>query len=306
MGGWVIGVDLGGTKTELGLVSPGDEIAARRRIPTQQAEGPQALVRRIVEAVAGLAAELPPGERVSALGICTPGPVDHRTGALIDPPNLPGLHHTPLRDLLAEALGVPVSLEHDAKAAALGEHRFGAGRGADHMVYIVAGTGVGAAIIAEGRLFRGQHNAAGEIGHMTLDRHGELCTCGARGCVQTYLSGPGIAGRYQKAAGTAFNGTGEDVARLAGAGDPLAARVMQEAGEALGLAVAAMAGMLDVELYVLGGSVAKAGSLVLEPARRTVPQYCVGSVGKRVRIVASTLAEDAAILGCAWQARQLT
>lgn len=305
MSGWVVGIDLGGTKTELGLVGPGDEIAARRRIPTQQADGPQALVGRIEAAVSELAGELPASEHIAALGICTPGPIDPLTGTLIDPPNLPGLHHAPLRDLLADALGVPVSLEHDAKAAALGEHHSGAGRGADHMVYIVAGTGVGAAIIAEGRLFRGQHNAAGEIGHMTLDRRGEPCTCGARGCVQTYLSGPGIAGRYQKAAGIKFDGTGEDVARLAGAGDALAARVMQQAGEALGLAVAAMAGMLDIELYVLGGSVAKAGSLVLEPARRIVPQYCVGSVGERVRIVASTLAEDAAILGCAWQAREL-
>jgi glucokinase len=246
---------------------------------------------------------------VAALGICSPGPVDHAAGLLIDPPNLQGLHHAPLRQKLAERLGIPVVLEHDAKAAGLGDYYFGAGRGARSMVYVVVGTGVGAALIVDGVLYRGEHNSAGEIGHTTIDRHGDLCGCGSRGCVETYLSGPWLGRRYERARGQAATSSplvgGNDVARLAAEGDPLARQVFEDAGDALGAAVATMAMMLDVSLYVIGGSVAKAGDLLLEPARRGVPKYSHHSVSDRVCIVPTALGDDGPILGCAWQARQL-
>jgi glucokinase len=233
--------------------------------------------------------------------------VDHVSGRLIDPPNLQGLHGAPLGPLLAQRLGLPVSVEHDAKAAALGEYHYGAGRGLRSMVYIVVGTGVGAAIIADGQLYRGVRNSAGEVGHITLDREGEQCSCGSRGCVETYLSGPWLARRYEREATAGSVGTvsGEQVALLAEQGDPLAVRVMTQAGEALGVAVASTAMMLDIELYVVGGSVARAGDLILEPARRVIPSCSFRSVGSRVRLVATDLGVDGAILGCGWQARQL-
>ena len=319
MSDWVLGVDLGATKTALGLINPADRIVAYRRIPTNAHEGPQAVVERIAQGVAELERELPDEApalsavegRIAALGICSPGPVDHQRGMLIDPPNLSGLHHTPLRQMLSERLNLPVSLEHDAKAAALGDFYHGAGRGEQSMVYIVVGTGVGAAIIIDGQLYRGAHNSAGEVGHITLDRDGELCSCGSRGCVETYASGPWLARRYQRALQREGRGqcqqpvTGELVARLAGQGDTLAVQVMTEAGEALGVAIASMAMILDIGLYVVGGSVAKSGNLLLEPARRIVPQYSYQSVSSRVRIVATELWQDGPILGCGWLARQV-
>jgi glucokinase len=177
------------------------------------------------------------------------------------------------------------------------------------MVYVVVGTGVGAAIIVDGHLYRGAHNSAGEIGHTTLDRQGERCACGSRGCVETYMSGPWLARRYQAAAGREDARTsisGEDVARLAAQGDPHAAAVMQGAGNALGAAIATMAMLLDVDLYVIGGSVAKAGDLLLAPAREAVPQYSHHSVGARVRVVPTALGDDGPILGCAWLARAVS
>jgi glucokinase len=199
-------------------------------------------------------------------------------------------------------------LEHDAKAAGLGDYFFGAGRGARSMIYVVVGTGVGAAMIVDGAVYRGAHNSAGEIGHTTIDRHGELCSCGSHGCVETYMSGPWLARRYERAAAlSAAEGppiTGGDVARLAGEGNAAAVAVFADAGDALGAAVATMAMMLDVDLYVIGGSVAKAGDLLLEPARRGVPKYSFRSVGERVRIVPTALGDDGPILGCAWLARQ--
>jgi glucokinase len=319
---WVVGVDLGATKIALGLIDPADRVVARRRTPTQAADGPEAVVERIAQSVLELHSELPTGKRIAALGICTPGPVDHETGTLLDPPNLPELHNAPLRDMLSDRLDLPVRLEHDAKAAALGEFHYGAGRGQQSMVYIVLGTGVGGAIIMDGQLYRGTHNSAGEVGHITLDRHGDPCSCGCRGCVETYVSGPALARRYLRAlehtqadVGHACSVTekagqhktmavsGEQVAHLARCGDALATQVLAEAGEALGIAVASMAMILDIELYVVGSSVARAGELLLVPAREAVPHHCFGSVSRRLRIVTTELWDDGPILGCGWLAR---
>ncbi len=306
---WVIGIDLGGTKTALGLISPDNRVVAHRRMPTDADQGPQAVVERIARLVAELESELPAGEKVAALGICTPGPVDHVSGTLLTLVNLPGLSNTPLRQLLAERLNLPVRLDHDAKAAALGEFYYGAGRGRNSMVYVVIGTGVGGAIIIDGQLYYGERNSSGEVGHMTVNPQGEACHCGSRGCLEVYTSGPRLVHRYQQACAgqpPALNQepiTGERIAHLASHGDPIAAKIMNEAGEALGIAVASMAMMLNIELYVIGGSVSKAGDLLLEPARGTAPRYCVRAVGARVQIVASALGDDGPILGSGWLAR---
>jgi glucokinase len=180
------------------------------------------------------------------------------------------------------------------------------------MVYIVTGTGVGAAFILDGHLYRGLHNSAGEIGGMTIARDaepvGRLCGSGIRGCVQGYLCGPALAYHYRR--GQAEQPadqpsiTGEGVAQLAAQGDQLALEVMTQAGEALGVAVASLAMVLDIGLYVIGGSVAKAGDLLLEPARRIAPAYAFESIAGHVRIVPAALADDGPILGCGWLARQ--
>jgi glucokinase len=319
---WVVGVDLGATKIALGLIDPSQRIVARRRIPTDAHEGPASVVARIAENVAALQPHVPDDAHIGAVGICTPGPVDHKTGTLIDPPNLPALHHTPLRQILETRLRatptlrghreVRVCLEHDAKAAALGEFHYGSGRGSKSMVYIVVGTGVGAAIILDGELYRGIHNTAGEIGHTTLDPNGDLCSCGSRGCLETYLSGPWLAEHYRRARersgpplddGDAI--TGKDVTARAEAGDALAREVMTRAGRALGTGIATMAMILDVERYVVGSSVAKAGDLLLEPARQMVPNCSYDSVSCRVQILPTATQDDGPILGCGWLARRM-
>ncbi len=307
MNDWVVGVDLGGTKTALGLIDPDNRVAAHHRMPTDADDGPQAVVERIAQAVHAFEKELPTGARIAALGICCPGPVDHVTGTLLTLVNVPGLSNTPLRQMLADRLNLPVRLEHDAKAAALGEFYFGAGRSKNSMVYVVIGTGVGAAIIIDGKLYYGDSNSSGEVGHITVDRNGEPCHCGSRGCLETYTSGPRLVRRYQQAmaaqGGAAASITGEKITQLAAQGEPVASKIVHEAGEALGIAIASMAMILNIEWYVIGGSVAKAGDLLLEPARQTVPCYSFKAVGARVHIVGSELGDDGPILGCGWLAR---
>jgi len=310
MSDYVVGIDLGATKIALGLIDPEDRIVARDRIPTNAVDGPESAADRIGASIERLGAELLLSQKISAVGICSPGPLDHETGVIIDPPNLTGWRNVPFQQMLTDRLGVPVVLEHDAKAAALGEYHHGAGRGSGSMVYIVAGTGVGAAIILEGHLYRGMHNFAGEVGHITIDRHGDPCGSGVRGCVQGYLCGPALARRYRHRRAEQNlpdegEVSGELVARQAAAGEALALQIMTEAGEALGIAVASLAMILDVELYVIGGSVVKAGALLLEPARCIVPDYSFASVAAKVRIEPAVLRDDSPLLGCGWLARGL-
>jgi glucokinase len=203
---------------------------------------------------------------------------------------------------------LPVALEHDAKAAALGEYHFGAGREhhASDLVYVIVGTGVGAAFIVDGELYRGKHNSAGEIGHITIHRQGEPGSSGVLGCVESYLSGPCLVKQYARLMRDPVNElTAQEIVQRATNGEVAAITVMTDAGDALGAAVATTAMLMDMDLFVIGGSVAKAGDVLLEPARKAVWKYAFQSVASRIKIVATKLHEDGAILGCAWQARQL-
>jgi glucokinase len=238
---WVVGIDLGATKIALGLIDPQNRIVARQRVPTAPLDGPDAAVERMAQAIDLHKGALPAGARLSGVGICSPGPLDHRTGMLLDPPNLTGWVNVPLRQMLVDRLGLPVTLEHDAKAAALGEYHYGAGRGERDMVYIVVGTGVGSALILDGKVHRGRNNSAGEVGHITIRTTGDLCSCGNVGCVESFASGPAIARTYRRAlvatgdperAESIEGITAENVVERARGGESLAVQVLTDAGEA--------------------------------------------------------------------------
>ncbi len=298
----VIGIDLGGSKIALGLVGPRDEILARRRIDTDADAGLDSVVRRIAVEVDELQRALAPDESIAAVGVGAPGPLDHIKGELLTLVNLPGISNTPFRSALSARLSLPVALDHDAKAAALGEFHFGAGRRRDSMIYIVIGTGVGAAIIYEGALLYGESNSAGESGHMTVDPQGRRCHCGSRGCLEAYTSGPALSRAYAAISGDIISGG--EIASRARAGESKALGVFHEAGRALGVAIASLAMTLNIETFVIGGSVAKAGDLLLGPARESLKGYSFQAVSARLRVVASELGEDGPILGAAALARR--
>jgi glucokinase len=221
---------------------------------------------------------------------------------IIDPPNLTGWRNVPFAEMVSEKLGLPVLLEHDAKATALGEYHYGAGRGARDMALIIVGTGIGAAMIVNGELYRGAHDAAGEVGHITVDIDGPICTCGSNGCVEAFAGGPAIMAAYAYATRNTVD-SAERVVTAARAGDEIARRVLERAGRALGAGVATIAMLMDISAFVVFGSVVKAGDLLLEPARRAIPRYSFQSVGSRVTIVPGELGNDAGILGASWIAR---
>ncbi|MGA3090869.1 MAG: ROK family protein [Terriglobales bacterium] len=298
---WFLGIDLGASTYKCGLISPDWKIVARSEAPTRALEGPVRAAERIAASAREVLSRLTADARVARVGLCSPGPIEHRTGVIIDPPNLTGWRDVPFAAMLSRLLNLPVSLEHDAKAAALGEFHFGAGRGAHSMCLIIVGTGIGGAMIVNGNLYRGEQNAAGEVGHFTVNLDGPICTCGSLGCVEAYAGGPAIMNAYSYATRKKVE-SAEEVVRAAHAGDEIAERVLQRAGRALGAGVATIAMTMDISTYVLFGSVIKAGELLLAPARAAVPHYSHHSIAARVRILVGELGNDAGILGAAWGA----
>ncbi len=209
---WFLGIDLGASTYKCGLISPDWKIVARCEAPTLALEGPVQAADRIAASTREILSRLPADGHVTRAGICSPGPIAHQTGMIVNPPNLTGWREVPFAAMLAERLDLPATLEHDAKSAALAEFHLGAGRGAHSMCLIIVGTGIGGAMIVDGNLYRGEQSAAGEIGHFTVNLDGPICTCGSQGCVEAYACGPAIMNSYMYATRKKVE-SGEEIAR---------------------------------------------------------------------------------------------
>ncbi len=257
-------------------------------MPTRTADGPDAVVGDMVGAVMELIAEHGSAGEVAGIGIGSPGPLDLRTGSLALLPNFPGWQGYALRSKLADAAGLPVTLDCDANAAALAEWKLGAGRecGVDSMAMITLGTGVGSGIILKGRIWHGQVGMGGEVGHISVNPGGPPCTCGGRGCLELYASANGLIRLAREAAASAAsspelkalvnrgNGfTPLEVAKLAQLGDQSAQQAFEELGHYLGLGLATLANTLDLPLLVIGGGLAAAWPLFARTMFSTLRQY---------------------------------
>lgn len=304
----VLAIDIGGTKLAVGIVDESGRILARGEVPTLAGEGPERVLGRTVRlAKEVLGAPGIWGEAVRRIGIGCAGPVDRGAGLILNPPNLPGWARVALVERIEKALGRPAVLENDANAAALGEFRYGAGKGASSLVYLTVSTGIGGGIILDGKIWHGLGDGAGEVGHMTLLPDGPICGCGNRGCLEALASGPSIARRAREVLATgrpsrlreAGDFTAAEVVRLAQEGDALAAEVWDEAVRYLGLGVAAIVTILAPQRVVIGGGVAKAGDFLFEPLRREVRRRVKLVAVESVPILPAALGPDVGILGAA-------
>ncbi len=304
----VLGIDIGGTKLAAGVVDVEGRILTRAEVPTQAVEGPERVLGRIVQLAEKVLARSETSHvPVRRIGIGCAGPVDRKAGLILDPPNLPGWTQVPLVEHFEQALGLPVVLENDANAAALGEFRYGAGKGAQSLVYLTVSTGIGGGIILDGKIWHGLKDTAGEIGHMTLLPDGPLCGCGNRGCLEALASGPSIVRRAREllAAGrdSRLRDLGEftstDIARLAQEGDLVAGEVWQGAVKFLALGVTAAITILAPERVVIGGGVTRAGDLLFEPLRREVKSRVRLVPMNSVPLLPAALGADVGILGAA-------
>lgn len=315
-----IGVDVGGTRLKAGLVDAAGVVltTARRDTPARGVPSAQ-LEERLDSAVRELLTG-PDAQRygVVCVGVAVAGLVDATRGRVVFAPHLPW-RDEPLQERLATRLGLPVLVDNDANAAAWAEHRFGAGRGEDHLVMLTLGTGIGGAILTGGRLHRGRHGLAGEPGHVRVVPDGRPCPCGHRGCWEQYVSGTVVRRRGQElvrrggphaaALTAACEGDpdrlrGDDVTRLAREGDPTSRGVLAEAGRWLGVGLADVVALLDPGTVVVGGGLSEAGDLLLDPARTALEEHVLGRGHRPLpAVVPAALGVDAGLVGAADLAR---
>lgn len=313
MGGevnYALGVDLGGTKIAFGLVDAAGRVLEELILPTCPREGAPGVIQRILNGLNQVAGEAPEPRRIRGIGMAVPGILDIDTGRVLLASNL-NWRDVPVGAILERELDLPIFLENDARAAAWGEKRFGVGRGVEDLLYIAIGTGIGGGLVLGGRIYRGHHGNAGEIGHMVIDPEGPPCGCGNRGCWEALASGRAIAARATELIAGGHPSTlaeivarGEElsarqVAAAAGAGDRLARDVLQEAARYIGLGIASLVTIFDPEVVVLGGGVSRSGSLLLSTVTRVVRERALPPAGRDVRIVLSTWPETAGVVGAA-------
>lgn len=302
------GIDIGGTKIAVGVAGADGQLLASQRVPTADPAGP---ANALARALMALRTCLPDGGRLGAVGVSSCGPLDSKAGVLLSPPNLPGWEGLPVMPVLEAELQVPVILENDCNAAAIGEHRFGAGQGVDDLMYVTLSTGIGAGLILGGRLHRGVQDAAGEIGHQTVDPRGPACPCGNRGCLEALAGGPAIARRAREAiaSGRPTSLSAEpDAAEVIGAaeaGDPLAREIWEETLDWLAIGLGNAITTLAPQRIVVGGGIGVAGErLLLEPLRERLKQRVRLAPMERVEVVAAANPRDASLIGALAIARE--
>lgn len=305
-----LAVDLGGTNLRCAVVDRDGTIREEHSQRTNDEQGVDAVIHRMaqlieqVASLAGLGPEVP-------VGVAAPGPLDPSTGVVRFSPNLAGWTNVPLRDRLQEQTGRVVRVGNDANSAALGEYYFGAAKNVHYMVYVALGTGFGGGVIDNGVLIDGVHGLGGELGHTCVTMDGPRCTCGASGCVESYCSGWAIArdgqalvrsGRgdaIREAALDPDNIDARAVSIAAGAGDTSAIQILERAGQALGTALANFANIFNPEMVVVGGGLARAGDLLLNPARQAFRTHTLPDIWEGVRISESSLGTRTGIYGAA-------
>lgn len=309
----VLVVDLGGTKVITAIISPKGEVIARHDHPTLADEGPQSVVERMLSGIDYLLAQsnLSPSQ-LRAISIATAGIIDIENGIVTTSPNLPDWHNIPLKSIVGKKYKVTTFLINDADAAALGEHRFGAGRGLDNLILLTLGTGIGGGIIINGKLYHGPSGSAAEIGHTIVEVNGPKCRCGNNGCLETLASGTAIAREavrrislgaksslVEVVEGKIEDVTAEKVYLAAKGGDSLASEVIARAAHYLGISVVNLVNIFNPEMIIIGGSVAQMGDLLLEPVRQMVKERAFPLLAQSVRIVPAQLGNDAGIFGAA-------
>jgi glucokinase len=293
-GGPVVALDVGGTAMKGAVLDGQDRVLDYYRWPTPRANGPDAVVAAALDATDEL---LQRADGAVAVGLVVPGLVDDHAGVALYSENI-RWRDVPFRQLVADRSGLPVGFGHDVRAGGLAERTMGAARGCDDVLFLPIGTGISGAMYVAGHLVENKY--AGEIGHIDVG-FAEPCACGATGCLEAVASGAAIAKRYNRATGASTAGAVEVVSLMA-AGDEAATRVWNEALDALARALATYASLLAPELIVIGGGMAGAGDVLLEPLRRRLRELLVWQ--QMPRIVPADLGDNAACLGAGLLARE--
>jgi glucokinase len=325
---WTIGVDLGGTKLDVGIVDSSGKIVDHVLIKTKAKEGAKAIIQDILNAIKELCEKNVKKKStqdnqdnkfksILSVGLGIAGQIEKKTGKVLFAPNL-DWHDVPLQKELEEALKLPVYVTNDVRAAAWGEWLYGAGQGSNDILCLFVGTGIGGGIVSGGRMLIGFSNTAGEVGHMTLDINGPKCTCGNYGCFEALAGGWAIARRAKEAVAknsnagkhllSLVNGKIEDLSakdlfQMAHSGDFLAMSIVNEVAVDLVAGIAGLVNAFNPQLVILGGGVIKGYPEFIEAIREGVPKRALKSAVASLQIVETTLQANAGVIGAAAYAK---
>jgi glucokinase len=314
-----IGCDLGGTNLRAAIVDvESGEVLCQISIPTRARDGHDAVMKRMADLFMQVIREAGmQTDEIGGIGIGVPGVLDLETGETLFLPNLPGTWpYVPLRDTVTDLTGLRTALLNDVRAITYGEWRFGAGRGVDTVAVFAIGTGIGGGLVVKGQLHLGIGGTGGELGHTMIDFNGPRCGCGNDGCVEAYASGPAIAAMGMKAVSQGLTTaiadlcgydlnriTPELITEAANAGDEIAKDIYEKAGFYVGIAAANICASIGPRRIIIGGGVAQAGELLLDPIRRTIRERVFVMPVEKVEVVPSLLGDNAGVIGVAcWAA----
>jgi len=311
----IIGIDVGGTKVAGGLVDNKGRLEKTVTLPTKAEEGFETSFGQVLTVIKRLINQAEGPDQVSGIGICCPGPLNPRTGEVINPPNLPGWTNINFTERVEKEFQLPARLENDANAAGLAEVLFGAAVGHSDVFYVTVSTGVGTGIIVNKKIYHGKNGIAAEGGHVTIDhRSPYICGCGTPGCIEALAAGPAMVRRTivkllqehtlhsllrERTQNHLSRITPEMIQETAAAGDAVASFIIEETGFFLGVWLAGMITLLDPDAIVIGGGVSRIGKPLFERIRKTIPHYTINHQAKNTPLLPAKLQKDVGIFGAA-------
>ena len=306
----VLGVDIGGTKVAVGLVDRNGKIVTQGRQPMVADGTAEAGLEAVIAAIDSMMQSS--DGRVQSIGICAPGPLDPKTGIVLNPPNVPCWRNFPLAERIASKYRVPVKVDNDANAAALAETRWGAAQGFRYVFYTTVGTGIGTGIVFDGAIYHGKTGSAGEGGHVTIDYRGPQCPCGKHGCIEVLAAGPaiGVRARAKVAAessrhsaildlaqGKIESVTSEFVGKAYALGDTVAGEILQETVDLLTIWLGNIVDLFDPDVLVFGGGVSAMLRPFFDRMKAGLPNWCVNPRASEIPLVVAHYGSDAGIAG---------
>jgi glucokinase len=311
----IVGIDVGGTKVAGGLVDRKGRLDKTVTLPTKANEGFETSFSQVVAVIRRLINQAGGSDHIKGIGICCPGPLNPRTGMVINPPNLPGWININFTERIEGEFQLPARLENDANAAGLAEVLFGAAKGHNDVFYVTVSTGVGTGIIINRKIYHGKNGIAAEGGHVTIDHHSPyICGCGTPGCIEALAAGPAIVRRTrvkleqehalpsllrERTQNHLSRITPELIQETAAAGDGVAKFIIEETGFFLGIWLASMITLLDPDAIVIGGGVSQIGKPLFNKIRETIPRYTINRQAKDTPLLSAKLQKDVGIFGAA-------
>jgi predicted NBD/HSP70 family sugar kinase len=300
--GYILGVDIGRSHFTVIATNLAAAVSASHSGPFDADLGPGICLPLLTAELRAFAERNHiPWHRIVGIGVGIPGPIDVHRRTLVSPPRMPGWDRIDIRQILGHDLGVPVFLDNDANMGALGESRFGAGRGVQQLAYIKVGTGIGCGLVIDGSVYRGSCGSAGELGHVTVDADGSLCDCGNRGCLETLAGAQAIVQQAQASATSTPSplplADVADVVSAARAGHASSREALAAAGCAIGVALAGLVNLVNPAVIIIAGGVAHAGELLLEPIRGAIVTRSLSIASSQTRVRVAELGDNAIALG---------